>query len=65
MDKMVVTDRILAGDLRNLVLDRQAFAESKWQGKNDEEISELMLKLHMQHVAYGSGLPVSDCLCKA
>lgn len=65
MDKMVVTDRILEGKHRNLVLDRHAFAEAEWQGKRDAEIAELMFKNHRQHVVYGYGLPVSDCLCKA
>lgn len=65
MDKMVLTDRILAGKHRNLVLDRRSFAEAKCQGMGDAEISELMLRNHRQHVVYDNGLPVSDCLCKA
>lgn len=65
MDKMVVADRTLAGKHRNLVLDRHAFAEAKWQGMQETELSELMLRSHRQHVSSGSGLPVSDCFCRA
>lgn len=65
MDKMVVADRMLAGKHRNLVLDRRAFAEVKWQGMQEAELSQLMLEKHRQHVTTGYGLPVSDCFCKA
>lgn len=49
MDKMVVADRMLAGQHRNLVLDRHAFAEAKWQEMQETELSELMLTKHRQH----------------
>ncbi|KAG0631838.1 hypothetical protein M758_1G282900 [Ceratodon purpureus] len=65
MDKMVVADRMLAGQHRNLVLDRHAFAEAKWQGMQETELSKLMLTKHRQHVTSGFGLPVPDCFCKA
>lgn len=64
MDKMVVSDRVLAGKHRNLVLDRHMFAEAYGQGMSEQEISKLIWKKHRHHVTSGYGSPVSDCFCR-
>lgn len=64
MDKMVITDRILAGKQQNMILNRRYFAELKSEGKTALEIPGFVWQAHKQDVISGHNLPVADCLCE-
>ena len=63
MDKMVISDRILASKQQNMILNRRYFAELKSEGKSTFEISGLIWQAHKQDVISGRNLPVTDCFC--
>lgn len=61
MDKMVISDRILAGKQQNMILNRRYFAEL--EGKRASEISGFIWQAHKQDIISGHNLPVADCFC--